>query len=231
MQHFPLITSYAGIGVNGNAVAVAIPLVESWQKIDIYDTNSVARGMTPDQANGRIIVLATGDYDVAVHAAASSAGANKTYEKSVFELTNPAKVITGATAANPVVITVVAHGFSDGDRVAIKDVGGMIEINDRIFTVDDKTDDTFELQDDGTPTDIDGTGFTAYTSGGTVHLATELLAHQHRKFAGAGDVGAAAGAFFHLLTAGNWLEAFAKNVTDTTDFTPEYFVVKAQRVG
>ena len=71
------------------------------------------------------------------------------------------------------------HGFRNEDRVKISGnaVGGMVELNDRIFTVADKTQDTFELADDGGASpanDIDGSGFAAWTSGGIVQLATEL---------------------------------------------------------
>lgn len=231
MKQSTLIVGYAGIGVNNNAVAVVIPLANSWKKVDIFTVNSVSRGAVADAANGRLEIIATGDYKANIHAASSSAGANKVYEKSMFELTNPAKVVTGATVANPVVLTVVDHGFSNGDTIAAKDLSGMVEANDRLFTVSAKTDDTFALQDHGTPTDINGGGFTAYTGDGTVHLAVELLAHQHRKFGGAGDVGAAAGGFFHLLTAGNWCEVFALNRTDAVDWTPEYFTALIQRLG
>lgn len=73
-----------------------------------------------------------------------------------------AKNITGATAANPVVLTVSSHGYSDGDRVRVASVGGMTEINNREFTIDVLTSNTFSLLDE------DGTSHTAYTSGGTV---------------------------------------------------------------
>lgn len=76
--------------------------------------------------------------------------------------------ITGATQANPVVITATAHGYSNGDLVVIKDVGGMVEINNKEFTVANQTANTFELQG------VDGTGFTAYTSGGTVSKVHEI---------------------------------------------------------
>lgn len=75
-----------------------------------------------------------------------------------------AKVISGATQANPVVITATAHGHSNGDEVFITGVGGMVEINDRLFTVANITANTFELQG------VDGTGYSAYTSGGTAAL-------------------------------------------------------------
>lgn len=80
-----------------------------------------------------------------------------------------AKTITGATAANPVVITSVAHGFSNGDIVFISGVLGMIEINNRWFQVNNVAANTFELRD-ATGTDIDGTQYTAYSSGGTADI-------------------------------------------------------------
>ena len=46
-------------------------------------------------------------------------------------LTEATKTITGATQANPVVITATGHGHSNGDRVFIKDVSGMVEPNNR----------------------------------------------------------------------------------------------------
>jgi hypothetical protein len=76
------------------------------------------------------------------------------------------KAITGATAANPVVVTAVAHGFVNGDHVRILAVGGMVEINNRDFKVANKTADTFELTNLG-GTNINGLAFTAYTAGGT----------------------------------------------------------------
>jgi hypothetical protein len=76
--------------------------------------------------------------------------------------------ITGATQANPVVITATAHGYNNGDLVVIEDIGGMTEINNKEFTVANQTANTFELQG------IDGTGFTAYTSGGTSSKVHEI---------------------------------------------------------
>lgn len=85
-----------------------------------------------------------------------------------------AATITGATAADPVVITAVAHGFDDGDLVTITGVGGMTELNYNRYQVNNAATDTFELQDaDGN--DIDGSGFTAYTSGGLAELTTMTL--------------------------------------------------------
>jgi hypothetical protein len=76
--------------------------------------------------------------------------------------------ITGATQADPVVITATSHGFSNGDRVKITDVVGMTELNDRYFIVANVTADTFELYDE------DGSTHTAYSSAGT---ATKQLAN------------------------------------------------------
>jgi len=78
--------------------------------------------------------------------------------------------ITGITQADPGVITSVAHGLLNGDQVYLTEIVGMTELNKTtlFFTVSNKTDDTFEIQDrDGT--DVDTTGFTAYTSGGVIN--------------------------------------------------------------
>lgn len=73
----------------------------------------------------------------------------------------PNKTITGATAASPVVITTsAAHGYATGDDVYISGVGGMTEINGRFFRITVTGATTFELAL------INGSGYTAYTSGG-----------------------------------------------------------------
>ena len=76
-------------------------------------------------------------------------------------LTEATETISGATQANPVVLTITGHSLSNGDRIFVKDVGGMVELNNREFTVANATANTIELSG------IDGTAFTAYTSGGT----------------------------------------------------------------
>lgn len=82
-------------------------------------------------------------------------------------LLESAKTITGATQANPVVITSNAHGFRNGDDVEVWGVGGMTELNNRRFRVANKTTNTFELNDlYGNP--INGVTYTAFTSGGNV---------------------------------------------------------------
>ena len=76
------------------------------------------------------------------------------------------KVITGATAANPVVITSADHGLSNGMKISIRNVVGMDELNvETGYTVASATTNTFELAG------VDGGGFDAYTSGGVVTVA------------------------------------------------------------
>jgi hypothetical protein len=93
----------------------------------------------------------------------------ETGEQSLSGLDGISATITGATQANPVVITATAHGFVDGDEIKIDSVAGMTEINGYRFFVTNKTANTFELYDlDGFS--VDGTGYTAYTSGGIARL-------------------------------------------------------------
>jgi len=75
-------------------------------------------------------------------------------------------VISGATQADPVVITATGHGFSNGDKVSIRGVAGMTQLNlETAYVVANKATNTFEL------TGVDGTGFGAYGSGGVATKA------------------------------------------------------------
>lgn len=73
------------------------------------------------------------------------------------------RTITGATAANPVVITSAAHGFSNGEVIYIDGVIGMSQINGLTFTVASSAANTFALSG------IDGTAYTAYSSAGSAY--------------------------------------------------------------
>lgn len=76
------------------------------------------------------------------------------------------KNITGATQAEPCVITAVAHGIEDLHRVKITDVVGMVELNDITYTARNPETDTFELYDAFNEKSIKSTSYTAYESDG-----------------------------------------------------------------
>jgi hypothetical protein len=84
----------------------------------------------------------------------------------------PYVTITAITAAEPPVLTYTGTDPSNGDRVYIEDVVGMTDVNGVYYRIANinTTSNTFELTDTDTGDNIDGTGFTAYTSGGTATI-------------------------------------------------------------
>jgi hypothetical protein len=82
---------------------------------------------------------------------------------------NATGTITAATQADPVAITSAAHGRATGQRVYLASLAGMTELNGRSFLITVTGTDTFTLDDE------DGTGHTAYTSGGTWSYNDGLL--------------------------------------------------------
>lgn len=78
------------------------------------------------------------------------------------------KAITGATNANPIVVTSVAHGFSNGDKVTISGVLGNTAANGT-FLVAGAAADTFQLT---TLAGVNVAGNGAYTSGGKLTSGT-----------------------------------------------------------
>jgi hypothetical protein len=84
-----------------------------------------------------------------------------------------AVAITGVTRANPVVITSVGHGKTDGTKIKILSIIGTTELNENIYKIANKTDDTFELTDLN-DNNIDGSQFTEYVSGGTAQEVAKV---------------------------------------------------------
>lgn len=88
--------------------------------------------------------------------------------------TSVSLTITGATAADPVVITTsTSHGLSAGEGVYITGVAGMTQLNGRTFNITSLTATTFSIQNSAAA-DVDGSSYTAYTSGGTADKVFEL---------------------------------------------------------
>ena len=96
--------------------------------------------------------------------------------------------ITGATQADPVVITMSGgHNFTEGQNVVIANAAGMTDINGN-HTVKNVTATTVELFTVATATTsatqpLDGTGFSAWTSGGTLKHTTIVLNNIQGEFA------------------------------------------------
>lgn len=75
-------------------------------------------------------------------------------------------IITGATNANPCVITSDAHGLTTGDQIIISGVSGMTQLNGNTYTVTVLTANTFSIG-------INSTGYGVYTGGGSwISLST-----------------------------------------------------------
>jgi hypothetical protein len=75
------------------------------------------------------------------------------------------KRVSGATQANPVVVTTSAkHRYNDGALVAFAGVGGMTELNGNSYYVKVLSPTTFELySDDALTAGVNGTGFGAFS--------------------------------------------------------------------
>lgn len=124
---------------------------DKWQirKID-YDSNgSVTRMTWPQNSESN----ATGNFIYQWEGASTSVS------------------ITGISQATPGVVTVSdVSNITDGDIVQITGVVGMTEVNWQFYKVANKNGgaNTFELTDPDDDSNINTSGFTAYSSGGTV---------------------------------------------------------------
>lgn len=90
------------------------------------------------------------------------------------------KTITAITAASPPVVTSTAHGLTNGGIVYIEGVAGMTQVNKRAFVVANVTANTFELKG------INGSAWSAYTSGGSAYGITQIVLGEMQSFSGLG---------------------------------------------
>lgn len=92
------------------------------------------------------------------------------FYKDGEQIRDTATTITGATQANPCVVTDTGHPYLDGDHIYIDSIVGMTELNSvtRRYTIANKTANTYELSG------IDSTSFTAYSSAGNAQKPTEI---------------------------------------------------------
>lgn len=103
---------------------------------------------------------------------AVTAVANGTFEESIAGLSSSLSFsVSGITQANPAVVTLSSSTSSlrTGHEVEIDGIVGMEELNGRRYSLVRLSNTQFELQG------IDSTGFTAYSSGGTVTPAFDEI--------------------------------------------------------
>lgn len=94
--------------------------------------------------------------------------------------TSAGKTITGITKATSAVVSSSAHGLTVGTIVVISGVVGMTEINNLACLITAVTTNDFTIN-------IDSTGYTTYTSGGTATPQTMTIVENVLDFQRQGD--------------------------------------------
>jgi hypothetical protein len=92
-----------------------------------------------------------------------------TYPRTSDPFIGATKNITGATQANPCVLTVTSHGYTTGQRIRVASVVGMTELNGKSYYITKLTDNTFSLQTLA-GVNVDSSAYGAWSAGGTVAL-------------------------------------------------------------
>ena len=211
---------YASISFDGNATAQVIDLVDVYHLVVDWDVDGPEVISNADSANARIAFGDSRAYFVAFTVESNVIGAAQTGVFDAFSIVSTAgKTITNITQANPGVVTSAGHGLSDGDHIKIINVVGMTQVNNHIYVIANKADDTFELTDEE-GVDINTGGYTAYSSGGVAYEAILINAHTDQRYDNASVTGAA-GHNIYVATAQHYCELYFKNETSANDITHE----------
>jgi len=93
---------------------------------------------------------------------------------SGLTLDNPQAVVS-ITQADPVVVEVTGHSWSNGALIDFSDILGTTELNGNRYKIANVAANTFELTDQYTDANIDGTAFTPYLSSGKAREAVTAI--------------------------------------------------------
>jgi len=172
---------------------------------------TVQQGVDSATTAGDIITVTDGTYSGQVLFSAYSGSAEAE------------KVVSGVTKANPPVVTVTGHGYSNGDTVGFNWFDeGMTQLRIHWFTVANATTDTFELSG------IDSSNWDTYTTGATVRRITPITLRAQNRGGAIMDLGVTVSGWTITGTANVWVStslgigtgqsAYLWSVGDTTLF-------------
>jgi hypothetical protein len=186
-------------------------------QLDGFDTGTLA-----DATGVAILVKVTGD-DIRYKVTSIAAGTNL---ESRAALTSASYTITGITKANPAVVTLSGAGVTDeliyGDELYISGVAGMTQVNGRRFAVLRRISATqYELMTLSREP-LNSTGYSTYTSGGTLKLAQQVVARKAQKFDNTltwDTVDGAIGYNIYRSTVGSYVFI---GTTSSTEFRDEF---------
>jgi hypothetical protein len=130
-----------------------------------------------------------------------SLAASRTQSIEAGPVTNTTAPISGVSIANPCVITSTAHPYSVGDVLWIDGIVGTTQLNQSFARVTATAANTVTLA-------VDSTGFTAWTSGGTLARMTDAGAWTLRIGKGLGTTFCAQTPLYTIVTGGTVVNSY-----------------------
>jgi len=214
-------TLFKASAVTGNTITLAN--VDSGVEVD-------STGF-PARTSGGTIEVAVAPRQYTVTAINNDTGEESLHSCDVRQI-----LIASITQASPCVVTTIGgHGLRNLDEIEIEDVGGMTELNGGRFNVIWISYTSFSLQRLDN-TEVDSTGYTAYTSGGVVEpLFTEVISSAETNWNNSLSWAAADGASEYNVYASSNVGQFGyigtttKNRFDDRYIEPDYTVVPPHR--
>ena len=156
----------------GRAKSRGFELLNSTESLDIFDQTSIWKHYIFDvEMFTHLKISDNTTFTTGEIVSGSTSGATG-YVQAISSST--VKTISTVTQADPAVVTATGHEIKDGDVITIAGVVGMTELNDNTYYVKVVDDNKFSLHDSA-GNNIDSSGFTSYTSAGTVKTGTVIL--------------------------------------------------------
>ena len=163
----------------GRAKSRGFETISSTETDDINATSSIYRHYLFDiEMFTHIKIIDATSFTTGEVLSGATSGAIGTVQS--ISTTNTAS-ISGVTQADPGVVSATSHGFKDGDAVTITSVAGMTELNNNTYYVKYINSGSFSLVD-SSGADVDTSGFSSYSSGGSAAGGVVVLSNVQGTF-------------------------------------------------
>lgn len=197
---------YANLFSNGTSYTISQKnrlYKMSWPYTGVYSVSA------SNATNGDITIGSTSVYNVSISGDLKSTDNSVKKEIYVYELQDTL-LVTAVSDTNPLKIIVPGNAYGISTYLAIKNVGGMTEINDIVLYVGAVSGDTLTLYENGSA--VNAGSYGTYTTGGQVQ-SVSFLCGTTNYCTTINNVEAVSKQILKSLTSGRHIETYMRDIS------------------
>ena len=179
-------TISAALKYRGSATALGDPAIAIGEQLD-QTIGAIRRLETVAQAVIKNVAVVTSSYVQPITGTLITYSEPQVIDSAYTAETGaggtPVTILSVSRDSNCTITTAIPHGLATGETVTFRNMGGMLDLNGRSFTIAVATSSSFVIYEYGDATPVNSTNFTAYVAnsgdvipnGGVIARLTDVI--------------------------------------------------------